>query len=293
MKTLKVENVAPIGLECGEVPLWVPEEGLVYFTDTENRALYTLDPEDNTVRVIPVPYQFQCIARREKGGWIGTAPRGVVLWEPSDNSCRYIGNPVQGETGLLFNDGTVTPDGDFIFGVYDVENLYEPNGSLYLVGPDLTITLLETGFAIPNGMAFSPEGTAFYLSEQFGRKVWRFEWDPKSKKLSDRQVFLEFSEGDGMPDGLIVDSDGYVWVAHWWGNKVSRFTPGGTADIEIPLPVKTATCIVFAGNKMDRLYITTARKAVDEQDLKHGPEAGDVFLANPGCTGRLEHKFIG
>ncbi len=293
MKTLKAENVAPLGLECGEVPLWVPEEGLIYFVDTEARTLYTYELESRTVRTIPVPYQLQCIARREKGGWIGTASRGVVVFDLSEGACKYIGNPVQGKTGMLLNDGTVTPGGDFIFGVYDVENLYEPNGSLYLVDSELNITLLESGFAIPNGMAFSLDGSALYLSEQFGRRVLRFDWDPKKKRLSNRQVFRGFSEEEGMPDGLIIDSDGYIWVAHWWGNKVSRFTPEGETDLEIPLPVKTATCMVFAGRNLDQLYITSARKAVDEKDLKRGPEGGDLFLAVPGCKGRLEKAFKG
>ncbi len=293
MRTLKAENMAPLGLECGEVPLWVPEEGLIYFVDTEARTLYTYDPETNAVRIIPVPYQLQCIARREKGGWIGTSVRGVVVWNSADGETEYIGNPVQGETGMLLNDGTVTPEGDFIFGVYDVENLYEPNGSLYLVDSDLKISLLESGFAIPNGMAFSPDGTVLYLSEQFGRRVLRFDWDSKKKKVSNRQVFKEFSEEEGMPDGLIIDSDGYIWVAHWWGGKVSRFTTEGSTDMEIPLPVKTATCMVFAGKNLDQLFITTARKAVDEADLKRGPEGGDLFLSVPGCTGRLEKTFKG
>jgi sugar lactone lactonase YvrE len=291
MKTLKAENVAPLGLECGEVPLWVPEEGLIYFVDTEAGALYTYELESRTVRVIPVPYQLQCIARREKGGWIGTSTRGVVACDVPGGACKYIGNPIQGKRGMLFNDGTVTPEGDFIFGVYDVENLYDPNGSLYIVDSDLNITLVESGFAIPNGMAFSPDDTVFYLSEQFGSRVLRFDWDPKNKKLSNRQVFKEFPEEEGMPDGLIIDSDGYVWVAHWWGSKVSRFNPDGGTDLEIPLPVKTATCMVFAGRNLDQLYITTARKAVDEKDLKQGPEGGDLFLSVPGCTGRLEKSF--
>ena len=210
-----------------------------------------------------------------------------------DSSCEFIGNPEAGKPGMLFNDGTVSPEGDFIFGTYDVENLEEPKGSLYIVRQNHQIELLEPGFAVPNGMAFGIDGKTFYISEQFGRRVLLFDWDPRAGKLTNKRVFTEFSEEQGMPDGLIIDSEGYIWVAHWQGWRVTRFTPAGSIDMEISLPAATATCMVFAGEKLEELYITTAKKCVAEEDLKKGPEAGDVFKAVPGCTGRIENRFKG
>ena len=286
-------NVAALGLECGEAPLWVPEEGCLYFVDTENRTLYSYTPHGGRIKKFPVPFQFHCIARREKGGWIGTAVRGVALWDPGDSSCIFLGNPEPHDSSMLFNDGTVTPEGDFVFGTYDVEHLEEPRGNLYLVDENLDIHRLEEGFAVPNGMAFGPDGTSFFISEQFGQRVLRFDWDPREKKLKNREVFAEFSDDQGLPDGLIIDNEGYIWVAHWQGWRVTRFDPSGAIDKEIKLPVATATSLAFAGKNLDQLYITTARKCVEVRDLKRGPEAGDLFHFEPGCTGRLENFFQG
>lgn len=293
MGSSKLTNIAALGLECGEAPVWVPQEKCFYLVDTENRALYAYYPEERRIKVFPVPFQFQCIARREKGGWIGTVVRGAVLWDQRDGSCEFLGNPEPHDSSMLCNDGTVTPEGDFIFGTYDVERLEEPRGNLYLVDENLGISRLEEGFAVPNGMAFGPDGTSFYISEQFGQRVLEFEWDPKEKKLLNRKVFVEFSDDQGLPDGLITDSEGYVWVAHWQGWRVTRFDPSGKIDREIKLPVTTATSMVFAGDNLDNLYITTARKCVEDEDLKKGPEAGDLFRFEPECTGRLESLFRG
>jgi sugar lactone lactonase YvrE len=293
MKKCEAANTAALGMTCGEAPVWIPEENTFYFVETEERELYSYSVGSGTIERYPVPFKFQCLARREKGGWIGTVQNGVALWNPDDNSAEFIGNPEQGRRGMFFNDGTVTPGGDFIFGTFDLENLEKPNGSIYIVDSQLKIALLEPGFAVPNGMAFGLDGTTLYVSEQFGKRILLFDWDPAAKKLGNRRTFTEFTEEQGLPDGLIIDSEGYVWVANWWGWKVTRFDPDGAIDMEIPLPVTTATCMVFAGKNMDLLYITTARKAVDEEDLKKGPEAGDLFVAEPGCTGRLENKFKG
>ena len=35
----------------------------------------------------------------------------------------------------------------------------------------------------------------------------------------------------GGPDGLTVDSDGFIWLARWEGWKVCRFDPNGKLDI--------------------------------------------------------------
>ena len=43
-----------------------------------------------------------------------------------------------------------------------------------------------------------------------------------------RIPFLRFEEGWGHPDGMTVDSDGYLWVCHWGGSRISRFAPDGT-----------------------------------------------------------------
>jgi sugar lactone lactonase YvrE len=293
MKTVNTENIAALGLECGEAPVWVPEKKKFYFVDTEQRFLYSYSAETGKIRTYPVPFQFQCIARRKKGGWIGTVVRGAALWDPDEGSCRFLGNPEEGKSSMLVNDGTVTPAGEFVFGTYDVENLEEPKGNLFLMDEDFHMHLLEPGFAVPNGMAFGPDGKSFYISEQFASRVLRFEWDPKSKKLTNREVFAEFTEEQGMPDGLIIDDEGFIWVAHWQGWRVTRFNPAGGIDLEIPLPVTTATCMVFAGKNLDELYITTAKKCVEDADMKRGPEAGDLFKAAPGCRGRLENLFIG
>ena len=95
----------------------------------------------------------------------------------------------------------------------------------------------------------------------------------------------------GLPDGLIMDSEGMLWVAHWWGWQISRVSPKGELLAEIQVPAKTPTCMAFIGEKLDALFLTTVIKAVDEEDLKKGHKAGDIIQIELNITGKTEPRF--
>ena len=47
------------------------------------------------------------------------------------------------------------------------------------------------------------------------------------------------------PTDLIVDSEDFVWSAHWDGWRVTRYDPAGKIEREIRLPGANATCFFF------------------------------------------------
>jgi xylono-1,5-lactonase len=135
------------------------------------------------------------------------------------------------------------------------------------------------GLTIPNGMDWSPDGTLFYL------------FDARDGSLGERQTFAAFGSGDGFPDGLTVDADGFVWVAHWAGSKVSRTAPGGGLDRVISLPVTRVSSCTFGGADLCDLCVTTASKdfgASGEADERYG---GALFRARVDSPGRPPRRF--
>jgi sugar lactone lactonase YvrE len=287
----KLEHILPIGFSCAEVPYWVKEEGAVYFADTENPRIAKYTPATAELEVYQVPYNFQSIAKCENGKWIGTVTNGVVIWDQEKNSCRYLGNPESEKRSFFLNDGTVDAEGRFFFGSYDHENLEGGTGSVYMVDHDLSIKQVATGFSVCNGMVFSLDNSTFYMSEQFGGRIIAMDWNEKELKLENLRTAYKLPEEKGLPDGLIMDSEGMLWVAHWWGWQISRVSPEGELLAEIPVPVKTPTCMAFIGENLDTLFITTAIKAVEEEDLKNGHKAGDIFQIQLNITGREETRY--
>jgi D-xylono/L-arabinono-1,4-lactonase len=76
--------------------------------------------------------------------------------------------------------------------------------------------------------------------------------------ISNCQVFAQVPEEEGLPDGLTVDSMGFVWSALWDGSSIIRYTPEGKMDRRITLPAKKVTSLVFGGEELTDIYITSA-----------------------------------
>lgn len=96
----------------------------------------------------------------------------------------------------------------------------------------------------------------------------------------------------GYPDGSTVDAGGGLWNAQWDGSCVVRYDRNGVETARVDLPVSRPTCVAFGGSALDRLFITTARIGLDQQQLQREPGAGGVFVAHPGQRGLPERRFV-
>ena len=96
-----------------------------------------------------------------------------------------------------------------------------------------------------------------------------------------------------MPDGLIVDAEGFVWSGHWDGWKLTRYDPEGQIDRQIHFPVQHVISFAFGGKDLDELFVTTAQWGFSDEDRKRQPCAGDLFRVMPGVKGLIEPAFAG
>jgi len=82
-----------------------------------------------------------------------------------------------------------------------------------------------------------------------------------------------------------------VWTAFFGGGRVVRYTPNGGIDRVIELPVTNPTCVCFGGADLRTLYITTARKFLDDRQLAFEPLAGSLLAINGVGQGLPENRF--
>ena len=142
-----------------------------------------------------------------------------------------------------------------------------------------------------NGMDWSVDKTKMFYIDTLSMKVDLFDYD--SGQISNRRTLVEISDGMGYPDGMCSDSEDNIWVAFWMGSCVRGFDgKNGKQIAEIKVPAQKVTSCCFAGEKLDKLIITTALGNPDEKvDLQQYPESGFVFVASPGVVGKKTSLF--
>jgi sugar lactone lactonase YvrE len=124
-------------------------------------------------------------------------------------------------------------------------------------------------------------------------RVDAFDYDAATGSISRRRAVIEVPREHGGPDGMAVDETGCLWVAHWGGNAVRRYTPKGALDRTIEVPTSHVSCCAFGGSDLSELYITTASSELEESLRRQQPHAGDLFVASPGVKGLPAFPFGG
>jgi xylono-1,5-lactonase len=189
------------------------------------------------------------------------------------------------------NDAKVDPEGRIWFGtMHNPEQ--EKSGAFYRLDRDFSVDEVDRGYIVANGPTFSPDGTIVYHTDSFTREIYRFAVRPDGS-LADKRLFARFTEEEGYPDGMTIDRDGCLWVAHWAGWRITRFRPDETRDRVIPMPVSQVTSCTFGGDRLDRMFVTSARIGLTEAQLSKEPLAGGLFEIDPGTTGVATWQFAG
>ena len=266
------------GATLGEGALWSAEEQALYWLDILAPCVFRYDPATGTRKVWPMPEPIGCIAPRRRGGLVAGMRSGFHLIDLDAGSVTPIGDPEPDRPGNRFNDGKVDPVGRFWAGTLDFDCV-EPTGALYRLDPDHRWHRMDDGYIVTNGPAFSPDGSILYEADSERRVVYAYDLDLAAGAISNRRPFILFADdgSDGVPDGMTLDRDGHLWVAHWGGARVSRFRPDGTLDRAIAIPAPHVTSCTFGGPGLTTLYVTTARSGMSEAALRQHPLAGGLF----------------
>lgn len=138
------------------------------------------------------------------------------------------------------------------------------------------------GWAVPNGPVWSPDDKVMYVPQTPQGKVWQYDYDVKTGNASNKRLFVHLEDG-GMPDGLAVDKEGYIWVAANSKGKLVRFSPGGKAVAEVEVPgAKMCSCPAFGSPDMKTLFITS---------IASDGSSGHVYQVRVDVEGVARHKY--
>ena len=197
----------------------------------------------------------------------------VVVFDPETARMQDLAPPVDEPATNRFNDGKVGPDGCFWVGSMDTRKPRQPTGALYRVTPDGRIERKAEGYAVSNGLAWSPDGRTMYHADSGAGAVDAWAFDPSTGAIGDRRRFATLTDEEGRPDGAATDADGCYWSAGVSAGCLNRFSPAGALMQRIELPVPTPTMPCFAEGT---LYLTSLREGRDAELLARHPDMGGL-----------------
>ncbi len=228
---------------------------------------------------------------RATGGYVLGEVSGPLLRD-SDGTSHRLPSRVDADGYMpsqvvRWNDAKVSPKGDLYLGTMAYD--FKVNaGALYQIRADgKHIRRVFGDVTISNGIDWSVNGSLMYFIDTPLNRIDVF--DVEEREIKNRRTFLHFQKESGSPDGMCVDAEGNLWVAFWLGNSV-RCYDGISGDLiqEIMCPAPRITSCAFGGSDLDQLFITSAS---EDTDLTSYPEAGMVFVTNPGVRGQKTAAF--
>ena len=287
----KLELVIDAGAQIAEGPFWDQEKQLLYWVDILGKTINIYNPVTAKNDVIQLDKMIGALIPTAKGKLLAALEDGLYLIDPETFKPRILVNPESNTAQTRFNDGKCDQKGRFWGGTMDLEENREL-GKLYCLDQDLNLEEKVKNVKISNGLAWSLDNKTMYYIDSPTKEVLAFDYDLETAEISNKRTIISLAEGKGVPDGMSIDAQGKLWIAHFGGSQVSRWNPESGKKIDkVELPVSNVTSCAFGGKNLDQLYITTASVGLSEEQKEEQPYAGGIFRYQAEVKGLKAFKF--
>ncbi len=166
------------------------------------------------------------------------------------------GKPLRGPNDLTLD----TPNGGFYFTDPGDSGIDKPIGTLHYVDKAGKTHLCASGFAYPNGVVITPDGKRILMAESQKNRVLEFPVASPGK-VGEFKVFAELPKKEGgqidnQPDGMCLDAEGNLYVAHYGMKQVQVLDKSGKLIRRYPGGNITTSNVAFGGPKSEQLFVT-------------------------------------
>lgn len=259
----------------GEGPVWEPKKQLLYWVDIEGCQLHAHKPDTRENQHWDFDKMIGAAIPTTTGTLLLAMETGLASYSPETETLVRHHVLENKDPQMRFNDGKVAPNGDLWLGTMHKKFLSK-SGNLYQIQPDFNTSVLIPETTISNGMAWTSDTKKFYFIDSPTFQVRSFDY--LDGNISNGKTAFKIPESFGSPDGMCIDQENKLWIAHWGGNCIRKWDPitGKVLEkIAIPAPHVTSCC--FGGEDLKTLYITTARSGMTAEQLEEFPLSGGLF----------------
>lgn len=251
-------------LQVAAQPLWHPVEKRLYFSDVVLGKFFRYNPADGSSETLLAD-------GRPIGAMVLQADGSILLFRDSANVVSFKDGKIEDTVIFAISDYKQTryaaaaadPFGRIVCAVISDSR---HTGRLLLLDRNRRLTLIDDGFGVPAGIAFSKDGKTLYFSDSHGthKTIWQYSYsspDVRDISKSGRVFHSCLDDGiawPGAPAGLAALDDGSLLVAKRDGAMVVRYDVGGNPVSSVRISVRKPTGLCFGGDEMKDLFITTS-----------------------------------
>jgi gluconolactonase len=251
----RLENFCegPVVDEAGALFISAPPRGYVERRDAAGAfSEWTRAPRANGHKILADGQHLLCnsdhILRLDpEGHHLGRAAGGLArsLDEGPDHEIRWP------------NDITMDGAGGFYF----TESLRH-EGAVIHVGGDGEARVFARDIDFANGLVLSPDGGSLFIAESYTNRILVIDVESPGRPSGALRFFADLpthgratgQEGaSSLPDGLTVDDDGRLWIAHYGMGAVQVLSPTGALEATYDAGMSLVSNLCFAA---DGLYVT-------------------------------------
>jgi len=263
---MKAIIVNDIRSQLGEGPTWYGATATLYWVDIEGRQIHAMSGFGN-VRAFATPQEIGCFIPLSADHGLAAMESGIYMADLQAGTFDFLCHPAKGTSYGRYNDGKMSPDGIFYVGTMAGE---PGQNKLYAVRLDGSWSVVCEGITCSNGLAWDMMRRRMYYIDSPTQCVIAFQYGQNGPFGG--TTCIQIDPAEGMPDGMAIDRDGMLWIAHWGGGMICQYNPDtGCRLRQVDLPAKYVTSAAFGSICLDDLYITTAR----QDDLSEA--AGALF----------------
>ncbi|MBC9034102.1 SMP-30/gluconolactonase/LRE family protein [Sphingomonas sp. JC676] len=271
----------PVKASVAECPHWIGGTNSLLWIDGVRPSVNLLDLTTGISTETIVPAKIGSAAPGPDGTTL-LALKDALWLQDSRAELHPCAAPDM--TGTHFNDGKCDPLGRFWVGSRSDDGS-PGKGSLYRLDPDGRIIEMANGFDVCNGLAWSPDATAFYFVDTVPRLLYRYDYDLTLGTIANRQVIQDFAGVPGKPDGLAVDIGGNIWCAMWDGAGIQRLSPDGERIGWLDTPCPRPTSCAFGGDDGRMLLVTSASYGLHPADIEQFGLSGSILAFRSPVAG--------
>ena len=292
---MKIKTSKPIPLwkikcKLGEGTLWVKDQNSIFFVDIKKKRIFSLNIKTKKRKIFKVNKEIGFIAHFKKQIFI-LGLQGEIRIQNLKTKKILESINIEPKIKLnRINDGKTDPKGNLWFGTMDNLERKIEKGSLYKLDKNLNLKKIDKNYRITNGPAFIDQFN-FYHTDSGKKIIYKIKINKKNEIIK-KNIFKKFTSNEGSPDGMTLDKNNNLWVAHYHGACVSVFDSKAKLIHRIQLPAKNITNCAFGGQNNNELFITSATKGMNKAELRKFRYSGFLFSVKTNTRGFVQKKFI-